>query len=208
MSDSDIFTTLRLSRIMEASSATGIFHENIFVTVELVSPYFLDNIAASIHKIIIMTDLDDQSRSYAIDEFPVMDPTAIETFWMKKVDIHRLEREIEFLKLEYEYNLWINQKQALIKEGKMDKKDCTDACVERQNAIRNYTWYTDKEFFAVVGRGDTNNNGGGNTASSTLSMVAIDLQNDYNTVEQYYREKESLKNEKITVLSDGSVRYL
>jgi len=192
MSDSDIYMSLQLSRIYEASSAIGIFHENIFVTIELISPYFLDNIAASIHKVIIMRDLDDNSRSYAIDEFPVMEPTAIETYWMKKVDIHRYEREIEFLKLDYDYKVWLNKKQLLIKEGKMKPTDCTDACIERQQALLNYTWYTDKEFLLQI-------------PSTSLT----DLEQEMITaIEDYYHTKELLKKETIIVQENGSVTYI
>jgi hypothetical protein len=66
----------------------GIFHNNTFLTLELASPHLLDA-ASSLHDVIVMADLDDGVRSFAIDEFPVMDEDAIEEFWIRKVEQHK-----------------------------------------------------------------------------------------------------------------------
>lgn len=58
---------------------------NTFLQLELESPYLLGGIPTTMHEIIVMEALEDGAKSFAIDEFPVMDPEAIEEFWRKMV---------------------------------------------------------------------------------------------------------------------------
>jgi hypothetical protein len=92
-------------------------------------------------------------RSFAIDEFPIMEPDAIEQFWMRKVDASRARREVEFRKLEHETRRW-QQEQQEQREAEADGTrreggECLDACAEREEAARTYKWLTDDEFFEI-----------------------------------------------------------
>jgi len=102
LSDSGIYDTLELGRILEASEQAGIFHHNIFLTVELKSPYLAGGLENSVHDVIVMKDQGDGVRSFAIDEFPVMDPAQVETFWRRRVDQEMVEREAILDELERE----------------------------------------------------------------------------------------------------------
>lgn len=89
MSDSGVYTSLSLVSVLEAATQEGVYHNNTMLTVRLASAHFLDGVPTSDHKLIVMADLEDGVRSFAIDVFPIMDPDAIEEFWMRKVDAHR-----------------------------------------------------------------------------------------------------------------------
>jgi hypothetical protein len=89
LSDSGVYTSLRLQAITHAASQEGVYHNNTLLTLTLASPHLLDGFATSEHQVIVMADLEDGVRSFAIDQFPIMEPDAIEEFWMRKVDAHR-----------------------------------------------------------------------------------------------------------------------
>jgi hypothetical protein len=59
--------------------------------------------APSRHDVIVMRNLADGTLSFAIDEFPDMDPDAAEAFWRRKVDRHRAAREVAFAEIEQEF---------------------------------------------------------------------------------------------------------
>lgn len=117
MSDSGVYKTLALRRVVSASTQEGVFHNNTVLLLELESPHTVvdstpsasspSNSAAplriSTHEVVVMTELESgQRRAFAIDEFPVMDPEAVERFWRAKVDAQRGEREAMFAALEAE----------------------------------------------------------------------------------------------------------
>ena len=102
LSDSGIYETLSLAKVSTADFERGVFHDNWIFDIELSSPHFSDGRAQSAHKVTVMRSLEDQVLSFAIDEFPDMEPSAIEFFWRKMVERHRKQREESFERLEAE----------------------------------------------------------------------------------------------------------
>jgi hypothetical protein len=102
LSDTDIYYSLSLSRVLEASQESGIFHDNTILKLELSSPHFKSGALTEIFDFVVMTHREDGVKSFAIDEFPIMDEIAAEEFWVKKVDKHRRVKEEAFRKLEIE----------------------------------------------------------------------------------------------------------
>lgn len=102
LSDSSIYTTLKLSKILDAKTKSGIFHNNTILEVELSSPYFKSGKSKETYNIVVMTHKEDGVKSFAIDEFPVMKDDAIEEFYIKEVERKRGRREEAFRRLEIE----------------------------------------------------------------------------------------------------------
>lgn len=102
LSSSNIYNTITLQSILKAERNEGIYHLNTIILLELASPYFKSKKETEIFEMIVMTHKDDEIRSFAIDEFPVMDEDAIETFWNEKVEEKRKLREESFRRLELE----------------------------------------------------------------------------------------------------------
>ena len=102
LSDSGVFTTLSLARVHSAESGRGVFHHNWFFTVDLSSPHLLGGAPTSRHDIVVMESLEDGVRSFAIDEFPDMEPDAIEAHWQVMVEEHKRKREVSFARIERE----------------------------------------------------------------------------------------------------------
>lgn len=106
LSDSDIYTTLSLKKIMYAAEQDGIFHYNTLLTLELRSPHFKSKKETEEFKMIVMLHKEDGVRALAIDEFPVMDEDAIEEFYIRKIENRRRQREESFRRLEIEAKLY------------------------------------------------------------------------------------------------------
>ncbi|CAM9912276.1 unnamed protein product [Phaeothamnion confervicola] len=102
LSDSGIYTTLSLKRVAAASAQEGVFHFNIFMTLELASPYFASGRKTESYELMVMRHFEDDVLSLAIDEFPTMDPDAVEEFWIETVERRRAERDVFFAELEAE----------------------------------------------------------------------------------------------------------
>lgn len=141
MSDSGIFKTLGLQKIINATFQPAVFHNNTIMYVEFTSPALLDGDPYSTHIIVVMTDLEDGVRSLAIDEFPIMEPDAIEEAWKQKVMLGREARAIELRKLDWEATRW------LAKTGGV--QECVDLCDERQEAINDFNFPVDDELLAI-----------------------------------------------------------
>ena len=71
---------------MHAATQRGVFHDNVFLDLELASPHLLLGAASEPFDVIVMTHLDDGVRSLAIDE----------------MTDRRAAREAAFAKLELE----------------------------------------------------------------------------------------------------------
>lgn len=102
LSDSTIYSTLQLVQIVSAAKEDGIFHENTILEFELSSPYFRSKRLLERFHVFVMTHKEDGVKSFAINEFPVMDEDAIETFHIAKVERKKGEREEYFRLLEIE----------------------------------------------------------------------------------------------------------
>eukprot|EP00750_Incisomonas_marina_P033012 INCI9520.4.p1 GENE.INCI9520.4~~INCI9520.4.p1 ORF type:complete len:193 (+),score=42.91 INCI9520.4:51-629(+) len=103
LSDSGIYETLTLGSIHSAATEVGIYHHNTILDLDLKSPYLQNGVETSRHTVIVMSNLADGTRSFAIDEFPNMDEDASEQFWIRKVERHRAMRAIAFAEIEQEF---------------------------------------------------------------------------------------------------------
>ncbi len=148
MSDSGIFKTLSLRRILSALTQPGVFHDNTILNLTLASPALLDGDETSNHTVVVMVDIEDGVRSFAIDEFPLMDPDAVEAAWRQKVEASVLARDVEFRKLDWEARAW-NARRASrgVKEG---VAECLDLCDERQAAINDFDFEPDAELEQIL----------------------------------------------------------
>lgn len=102
LSDSGVYETLQLSKVISSQIQDGIFHNNMILKLELSSPFFRSGRDTETFDVIVMSHKEDGVKSFAIDEFPVMDEDAIEHFWQLKVERKKIVREESFRRLEIE----------------------------------------------------------------------------------------------------------
>ena len=100
LSDSRIYETLSLSKIISAEEEDGIYHVNTLLTIELTSGHFKSGMPVESFHMVVMRNKIDDSMSFAINEFPEMDELSIEKSWIKKVKERRGQREAMFKKIE------------------------------------------------------------------------------------------------------------
>ena len=100
LSDSRIYETLSLSRIIAAEEEDGIYHVNTLLTLELASGHFKSGLPVETFHMIVMRNKIDESMSFAINGFPEMDEHSIERFWIQKVKERRGQREAMFNRIE------------------------------------------------------------------------------------------------------------
>lgn len=99
ISDSGIYKSLSLSRILFAMEEDGIFHKNIILNLELACPYFKSGLDVEVFSMVVMEHKQDHVKSFAIDEFPQMSEDAIEQFYIEKIELKRKQREESFRRL-------------------------------------------------------------------------------------------------------------
>jgi len=102
LSDSGVYSTLKLSDIVTARSEEGLYHDNLVLTLKIASPHFASGAREEEFEVVVMTHKEDGIRSIAIDEFPNMLDSSIEDFYEKKVELKAKEREESFRRLEIE----------------------------------------------------------------------------------------------------------
>ena len=100
LSDSRIYETLSLSKIISADEEDGIYHVNTLLTIELTSGHFKSGMPVESFHMVVMRNKIDDSMSFAINEFPEMDELSIEKSWIQKVKERRGQREAMFKKIE------------------------------------------------------------------------------------------------------------
>lgn len=96
LSDSEIYDTLMIDKILSYDRSDGIFHINTSLKLQLSSIHWKET---QVFEFIVMDHKEESIRSFAINEFPVMDPTAIEQSWIKKIEKKKVIREKSFRRL-------------------------------------------------------------------------------------------------------------
>lgn len=126
LSDSGIYSTLDLSKVISAAQEDGIFHVNTILKIELSSPYYKSKNPTEIFNVIVMKHKEDGVKSIAIDDFPSMDEDAIEVFWIRKVETKKRKREEAFRRLEIEA-LLLGEEPSFTDEVKISLRRKIDA---------------------------------------------------------------------------------
>lgn len=129
---------LRLGACMQ----NGVFHHNTFITLDLGSPHFASGEATSRHDIMVMRDVEDGVRSFAIDDFPAMQEDAIEAHWEQSVEAKRAERELAFAQMERDWDAAHPEEAAAREEQEQARRDASVESRRRyaqtQQAGRNH----------------------------------------------------------------------
>lgn len=99
LSHSNVYSTLKLERVLKAFDQEGIYHQNRVLNLELSSPHFMSGGRTENFTMVVLTHHDDGAKSIAIDEFPVMREEAIEDFYIAKVKKRRVARDLSFVRL-------------------------------------------------------------------------------------------------------------
>lgn len=99
LSDSGVYQSLSLHEVTKAEEEVGIFHYNTILSLKFHSPYFKSGEEVETFHMVVMEHKTDHVKSFAIDEFPVMDEDAIEKYWIQKVELKRRQREEAYRRL-------------------------------------------------------------------------------------------------------------
>ena len=168
LSDSGIYTTISLIKIVSAEFQVGVFHENTILQLELGSQYFSSGNASEIFNFVVMKHKEDGVVSFAIDEFPVMNEVmklvfteinfqshlswkdAIELFYIQKVEQKRKKREESFRQLELDAYNMDSEGIAEENESAVDNSKMTDLDKQR-NVLLDFVGTV--ETFLVLGNG-------------------------------------------------------
>ena len=102
LSESSIYETLELKRIVKAETGVGVFHSTTYLQVEVASPHLASELKVVPVELVVMENLADGSRTVAVDEFPRFDEDAVEEFWIRMTEDHRERRDKMFARIEGE----------------------------------------------------------------------------------------------------------
>jgi hypothetical protein len=69
LSDSGVYRSLSLLRVLDAATQEGVYHDNTLLTLELASPHFLDGAPTSTHRVIVMA-VSGQGAAVAMEGRP------------------------------------------------------------------------------------------------------------------------------------------
>ena len=119
LSESRIYDTLSIDRVIKADQQDGIYHTNYILTIDLKSEHFESDMGTERYEFIVMKHMEDNVTSFAINEFPRMKEKKIEEFYIKKVKAKVIEKEDTILRLRVE-NLFFDHS---LPEGVTDVYD-------------------------------------------------------------------------------------
>jgi hypothetical protein len=133
LSDSNIYETLKLSKILSADEVDGLFHMNIMLHLELECPHFASRRLKESYHMIVMAHKEDNVTTLAIDEFPVMNEDAIEEFYIRKVERRRELREKAFEELEMEAMKLLHEMD--LQENIEDDRSSSRQKIQEENEV-------------------------------------------------------------------------
>jgi hypothetical protein len=138
LSDSSIYETIKLSKVISAHYQEGIFHRNLILNLELKSPYFKSGREVENFQMVVLKHMIDGTRSLAINEFPVMKEREIENFSVAKMKQYKMYNEKAFKQMEVEFRdnytdkIECAQKDNLTVERYLVSVDSSDALARRK----------------------------------------------------------------------------
>ncbi|CAM9701168.1 unnamed protein product [Pylaiella littoralis] len=86
--------------LLSSSLRDGVFHFNTLLTLDLACPYFSSGQKEERFEVVVMEHKEDGHVSFSIDSFPNMDPEAMESFHIQRVEQHRQSRASFFSKID------------------------------------------------------------------------------------------------------------
>ena len=102
LSESRIYNTLSIDKIIKADQQDGIYHTNYILTIDLKSEHFDSDLETERYEFIVMKHLEDNVTSFAVNEFPKMKENKIEEFYIEKVKEKIIEKENTIIRLRIE----------------------------------------------------------------------------------------------------------
>ena len=102
LSNSGVYESIDLEKILSVSFEDGSFHETTSLQLLLSSPYYKSGAPTEAFEVIVLTHKEDGVKSLAIDNFPVMTDDSMEQHLVIKAERKKKEREESFRYLELE----------------------------------------------------------------------------------------------------------
>jgi hypothetical protein len=127
LSDSKIYDTLNLKKVISASANDGVYHDNLIMKVELECPHYKSGKQIEQFEFIVMTHKTDHVKTIAIDEFPILMEDSIEEYTIKKIEEKRARRKAILRDMELESIMTEPEEQSLFDasyfQGKFSDED-------------------------------------------------------------------------------------